>query len=223
MAFALVANTGSGSTTGNTFATAGINTTGANLLVAAVGTYIGTGGVVTDSNGNTWNKLTVRGIGATIDFTLWWSSPTTVGSGHTFTCTTTATYPSMCVQAWSGAAASPFDQENGAATGAATSLATGSLTPSENNCLVVSGVCEGGADSDATVDSSMTRSDLVVWVSAQHVLSAMSYIVQTTAAAINPTWSWASTISAGVGIATFKAAAVAGGTTHFLPTLGAGA
>ncbi len=102
MAFALVANAGSGSGT-----TSAVDTTGADLLVAAVAYFDGAG-TVTDSKGNTWTGLTPATPGSGRACRLLYCVPTSVGGGHTFS--TPSGFGGLCVSAWSGVdTATPFD------------------------------------------------------------------------------------------------------------------
>jgi hypothetical protein len=120
-------------------ATGAIDTTGANLLVVAISQYAGVEtGIVSDNKGNTWAALTTQAMGSVLSRLYYTASPT-VGSGHTFTLGGTV-YGTIAVQAWSGANTVPFNVENGAATAGGVggvSLQPGSVTPSQNNSLVV--------------------------------------------------------------------------------------
>src|SRR6266536_1343851 len=74
----------------NSPTTTGIDTTGADLLVASVHEYAGgPAGTVSDSKGNTWHALTPQGSGATTKITIFyaWGSGLSVGAGHTFSYT----------------------------------------------------------------------------------------------------------------------------------------
>src|SRR5262245_31953689 len=114
MAFARIAGAKAGSADGHSVTTGAIDTTGATLLILVVGQESAVADcAISDSKGNTWNALTeqVEGAGRGA---IYWSRPTSVGSGHTFTAEQTNSFPAICVEAWSGAHASPFDQQNGA-------------------------------------------------------------------------------------------------------------
>lgn len=209
MAFTLLANTGAGGTsTGVT--TSGIDTTGADLLVAVV-SQVGTTGTFSDSKGNTWTPLTQYSNAGGAACQLYWCVPSSVGSGHTFSYSMAGSYPSVAVTAWSGAAASPYDQETGSSAGSGSSLATGSITPSENNCLVITGFQVDGV-SYSSIDGGFTTSDTVAFSFANHEAGGMAYLIQTSAASANPTWTFTGSSSyLATGIAVFKAAAGGGG------------
>ena len=124
MAFSLVANTAKGTADTVSVTTDAIDTTGADLIVINTATFITSdrGVAVTDSKGNTWTPLT-QYDGSDSTTRLYYSLNPTVGTGHTFTATSTGTvavvYPSIQVSAWSGAHdTASYDVENGA-TGSA--------------------------------------------------------------------------------------------------------
>jgi hypothetical protein len=199
MAYSLVAHVGAGSPNTNSFDTSGINTTGANLIVISIGTF-GANANPTDSKGNTWTALTQRTNSSRNQQLFYCASPT-VGSGHTFNPNSgNASYPTINVTAWSGAAASPFDQQSGAA-----SRQPGSITPSEDNCLLVTGVMDQGGGA-TTIDSGFTISDTET-NDGNHFNSSAAYLVQTTAGAVNPSWS-ADSSNIVSAMASFKAATV---------------
>ncbi|MFM2357274.1 MAG: hypothetical protein RJA61_11 [Candidatus Parcubacteria bacterium] len=202
-AFNLIANTGAGSSGGNNVTTGAIDTTGANLIVVVVSWYSGAANTLSDSKGNTWTALTAYAAGNTQQRIYYAYNPT-VGSGHTFTATNSS-YPSIAVSAWSGAATSPYDVENGSSGSGITSKQPGSVTPSENNELIITGL---GFDTSNTlsINSGFTISNQLNYTVGNYMGGAMAYLVQTTSAAVNPTWSWSSSMGVSTGIATFKAA-----------------
>lgn len=191
-----------------------IDTTGANLLVVAYSHVAGATPTLSDSKGNTWSSVAVSVGGADWDLRLYYSVPSSVGSGHTFTVAAggAEVQASVSVQAWAGAATTPLDQTNNnyAGTGSDTSVQPGSVTPSEANELVVTALENrfDSSDSSRSINSGFTISGQ----SGNHDNSAslaLAYLVQTSAAAVNPTWSWSSGGTANAVIGTFKASAAA--------------
>lgn len=220
MAYALAANAAAGSTDGNAATTSGIDTTGANLLVVAVTYYVLGGTVsVSDSKGNTWTQAAEDGgNNATGHATLFYSKNPSVGSGHTFTVTSTGGFPGICAAAFSGAdTAAPFDQQSAFGSGGASSIQPGSVTPSEDNELLVTAVSKAAAGVTASVDGGFSETDEFDLVGGQHFGLAMAYLVQTSAAAANPTWTLSGSASTAAAIATFKAGAGGGGGGVFNP------
>jgi hypothetical protein len=96
----------------------------------------------------------------------------------------------------------------------ATALATGSVTPSAANELVVTAEGQGAAGgSPFTINLGFTITDQKAQVGGQADGGGLAYLIQTTATAVNPTWTGVSNGNMVVTIATFKAAA-AGGTAR---------
>ena len=137
-----------------------------------------------------------------------YTKPSSVGSGHTFTVSNAAvTFPEIEVYAVSGSHATPLDQLAGATSGgtSVTSLATGSITPTQNNELIISGWgLSGTTTGTPTINSGMTISDFLNGVGGSYVAGGTAYKTQSTAAAINPTWSWATSAPAYAVIVSFK-------------------
>lgn len=205
-AVTLLTHTGAGGLN-NDVTTSPIDTTGATLLVIVEGRA---GAVVTptDSKGNTWTKLnTVTGVAISA---IYYSANPTVGTGHTFTVTGSGNFPALTVAAFSGVVAvSPFDQQSVGDTGTVTSIQPHSVTPSENNELIVTGLEISGVVGSLAVDSSFTIIDNIPFVNSNSFGVALAYLVQGTAAAVNPTWSWTTSTNVACTIATFKASASA--------------
>lgn len=193
--------------------TSGIDTTGADLIVVSVSWYIVDTPIgsltFSDSKSNTWTRLTDSTGGGVAANVLYYCQSPTVGSGHTFT--TNGAYVSVCVAAFSGSTSSPFDVQNGSgAAGGAGTIQPGSITPTVDNELVMCGFCGGAGTSPVSIDGGFTK--IVEEPVSSSFGGAIAYLIQTTAAAANPTWTLsASGSSKATRIASFKAAA--GGTT----------
>jgi hypothetical protein len=203
--YSLISNTADGNESADSVTTSAIDTTGANLIVISLAWYAGTTSncTPTDSNSNTWSALTQANAYNAGKNQLFYAYAPTVGSGHTFSCSCTSGTPALAVAAFSGAASAPFDQQSTAIAdaGGETSHATGSITPTQDNELIISGfgtlIPETfSADSGMTIANQITAG----------VGGGLAYKIQTTAAAINVTWSWTtSTPYVALTIASFKA------------------
>jgi len=222
MAFSLIASVGAGSTNGNNVTTAGITTTGANLIIIGVASYsVNTIETVSDSKSNTWTRLTIytegTGGGAGARHTLYYCLAPTVGTGHTFTASGTTIFPSINVVAFSGAKVTAvFDVENGAAGFV---YQPGSVTPSQNNSLIVTGIHSWQSSIPNTINSGFTVSTTQNYIGGQRFGAGLAYLIQSTAAAVNPTWTSNNpTAHDAVGIAVFKPEPVAttGNSNFFL-------
>jgi hypothetical protein len=205
-AWSLINHTGAASPTfGSSCVTPGITTTGATLFVVAVNNNTGSGTqVMSDSNSNTWTAIASGGDTNGFTDTMWYSASPSVGTGHTFQFTGNGC--TINVLAFSGSAVSPLDQsifisdQNGSTT-----FNVGPLTPSVNNELVVSANGNGQGGNYSSIDSGFTAEDPQNQVVSTSYGGAIAYLIQTTAAAVNPTWTYtAATNFAGVA-ASFQA------------------
>lgn len=205
--YTLLAHRGDG--TGANGGTSGtIDTTGADLIVCVISgdssAYLADTLGITDSKSNSWTQLTEKRNAGDGGVAIWYSRPTSVGTGHTFSVTGTATYGTILITAWSGSVATPFDVQNGAASGGAvTTLQPGSVTPNETNELVIAGIVYDQTSGTVSVDSSFTISDQVNQTSFQYYGGALAYKVQTSVVSDNPTWTISSSAASAV-IASFK-------------------
>lgn len=224
MAISIVVTATAGSATGTNVTTGAVDTTGATGLVLIASTYAGGGAVdsISDSKGNTWTALTPQATSFP-RVTIYYSIPTSVGSGHTFTNTVTAGFPSLAVYALAGTHATTFydSVQSGANSnsGAATSLQPGSVTPSQANCIVITGFGNDPGAGSLAIDSSFSTPLVTTYLAANHEGVGAAYIIQTSASAVNPTWSWSGGARASAPIAVFRAAA-AGGSIIINPLTG---
>ncbi len=209
MAFNFIAGTSAGSADSHSITTSEIDTTLADLIVVHVSCY-NADPILDDFKLNTWTGLTLQGSTSSRSRLFYCVNPI-VGTNHWFRASTGTTYPSVSVVAVRGSKSSPLDQQNGVYNGGTVnSTQTGSITPSENDCLVVTGVNDYGTS--ALIDSGFTA--IVTDYSAgNHLGGAIAYKIQTIAAAVNPTWSWTgSPAEVAATIASFKTAVHTGDT-----------
>ncbi len=218
MAFTLIANTAKASAAGADTTTNAIDTTGANLIVINVAWLNGGGRTMSfsDSKSNTWTAMPIQQQGGGLAQDSFYCYAPTVGSGHTFTASKGGSniFSSVYVQAWSGAGTSPFDQSNGAILTAVTTAEAGSITPTQSNELIVAYLEENEATAFAvSIGSSYTISDQITAVGGGTIGGAFAYLLQGSAAATNPSWSWnTGTHDANLSIASFKGIPASGPT-----------
>lgn len=189
---------GGWSATGGT--TTAINTTGANLIVLALGWYVGSAtATVSDSKGNTWIALTDVSGGFS-KHQIYYAKNATVGTGHTFTISmSTSAWPGAFVYAISGAdTTAPFDVQNSFANVLSSGPISIAVTPTINGSFIVTGLRTGNATtSTVSIDLS--------FILTKNTGGAAAYIIQTTAATINPTWNYSGgNQGAAITIASFK-------------------
>lgn len=209
MAYALISNSapaqGLASAT-----TAGIDTTGADLLIIALCCDDAHTATPTDSKSNTWTQLTSY-TQTNVRVRLWYSTPSSVGTNHTFSSNGLGFVGTILGAAFSGAAqSSPADQQSGA-NGFVATLQPGSITPSENNELIWSHFGINAAGSPMSIDSGFTELAEADFSAGVAYGGSFAYKIQTTAAAVNPTWTRTNTNGCACTQASFKVPSV---TTH---------
>jgi hypothetical protein len=211
----LVAATGS--TSSNAATTASLDTTGCDFFVIIASSLSETTPLaITDSKSNTpWNALTLYPIASNNrSIQIHWCRPTSVGTGHTFTGTLSGQFPGIVVMGFSGSDASPYDgTENGNAPGGpVTTRQPGSITPTEDDCLLISGaMLDLHTGADPAIGGGFTLGAFLPFTSGQSVATGGAYLIQTTANPANPTWSWSGAQIAAADIAAFRAAPAGAG------------
>lgn len=192
-------------TAGGTATTSNAVDTSAAKLVVLQGVWQGGGAISVDDNkGNVWTPLTLR-QGTYAKVQLWYSviDPSKRGAGHTFTFHTPAgCYPCLGYCVLSGDAFA-FDQECGAGSGSVTSFAPGSLTPSEDNCVLVCGLNWRVGTSPPTVNGGFSENHSPPF-SGNNIGCSIGSLLQGTLAAANPLWSWAGATDCAAAMACFK-------------------
>jgi len=193
----LIANTSCNNTSsGGNCTTSAVNTTGANICIWTVSDFgsNGTAGSVADLAGNIWYgpylQCDTTCGGGTENNRVYYAPNLITNASETFTWTGT-TFASSAIACFSGVAHSaPIGQftQAGAATSVST-LAAGSMTPVSANNLIVTSWANGSATAGPTVSSPYTITNSHFNVS-NTTAYGLAYDVQTTAAAINGTWSW---------------------------------
>lgn len=192
MAISLVTHVGAnGSATGVT--TAGVNTTGATtifLAVAALSTA-SAAVAVSDSKSNKYYLLSTQAIaGSNGQIQIYFCNNPTVGSGHTFTVSGTSIFASICAAVFSGGF-SAYEKISGATATSVQTIQPGSITPSANGELLITALGEGTGATGSTsnsIDSSFTITDQIHYSTGSYFGASLAYLVQATAAAVNPTW-----------------------------------
>lgn len=211
MAYAAINSVGWQSSNTNGGTSASVNMIGADLLVVGTGEQ-GSFNSLTDSESNVYTALRgtpdYNGAGVSLHYCV---GPT-VSSAMTFTLGGTGTYPAMAASGWSGSHASPYDQVSSDANVFSTTIQPGSITPSEDDCLLVTFVETVTTDTVPSVSSPFAVLQAADGVSGICYGYGLAYEIQTTATARNPTWTVADFIEAAI-MASFKAGAGGGGVT----------
>ena len=199
-----------------------LDTTGGDIIFFLCESYTGgTACTVSDSKSNTWNTAppTTQTAAGLTRLQLYYAKNANVGTSHTFT-VSSASYATSCVAAFSGSdTSSPYDQEAGSTVASGMTVTPGSVTPTTDNQIVISGMA-GNFNNTLSVDSGFTIIDQIQYV--PFFSTALSYKIQTTAAAVNPVWTWVTSGDAAALNATFKSSGGAAPAPKRLMTLGAG-
>lgn len=215
---------------------ASVNTSGANFLVGMITSFAGAA-APTYSDGttgcanpcNTWTALTTYTGNSRQQIQIFYSQNPTVGSGHTCKASAVTNSFSTCfLMAFSGMLTSGVFQagtDSGAHNAGLTStIAPGSITPGSSPALVVSGY-EGDQSFNLTsVGSSfiIPTSGTVNFLASNWFGGSMAYLIQSTAAAVNPTWQDGGNDNLIANIAAFQGSSGVVSTLHMLTTLGVG-
>jgi hypothetical protein len=194
-----------------------VDTSGANFI--AVWFSGGSGArTLSDSKGNTWIPLTEYNVFFGTRVGRWYYaynlSGGLVGASHTFGVTGSGTAPTLMVLWYSGvlATADPFDtgNESGNSNNSQIDIQAGAVTPSEDGCLVLSGLFTD-AQRTPTIDSGFVKEQATTDNNFGHFYGAAGDLIQTTATAVNPKWTLTSTDIVLSANAVFKATPGAGG------------
>ena len=196
--------------------TSGVDTTGATILLLAVATDNGVPALstVSDSKSNTWTALTARST-TNCRTRLYYVLNPSVGASHTVTVNEVGGAVSLAFHAFGGVT---FTYEQEAAGGNASGVVTispGSQTPGSNGALVVSNFANAsGVLSGLACGSGLTVYQHSPYTGGSNYGSALSALEQTTAAAINPAWTWTNNVDAVASGAVFTV--VPGGAQNVL-------
>jgi hypothetical protein len=207
-------NVCAGSSDGTTVSTAAVDTTGATLIVASVSDHPANSGTISDSQTLTWTTSLSSANATGSEVKLFFAVATSTNASHTFTYSGASTFPAICVIAFAGThATTPYTGQESTATAASNSVQPGSLTPSEDNCVVVSGLSfNDNAGQTFSISGGWTIAGQVAYSGGQHFGVGLGYSIQTTATASNPTWSFAaSSADLGASSAVFKSDGGGGG------------
>ncbi len=193
--------------------TPAITTTGATLLVVAIANFgaLASGITVTDSKGNIWHTITASPFATTsYSVTIFYSynsggGALVLGTGHTATISGGA-FEGIVFAAFNGTLASgstPLDQQNTNGATAATPYSSGSITPTQNGCLVLSTAGQNTTNGvQLTVNGNFTLGATFA-KTASAAECGLAYYVQPTAGSVAATWTDLSGNCVGAAIASF--------------------
>ncbi len=196
------------SSAGNAVTTSNIDCHLADLIVVSIQSYTGDSGTsgVSDSQSDAYSTAVTQAQSDCAGLLkIYFVHGSSFSSSMNFTATGSATFPAIQVQGFSGSASSPLDQTNSASSGTTfvNSIQPGSITPTQDNELVVTNVFVCGVRT-WTVNDSFTITDQST-ETANAEGGALAYLIQTTATAVDPTWSeGGANVTPAAAIASFK-------------------
>lgn len=199
MSFSLLTGGVSGTNSAGT-TSSGIDTTTAKLIVINTAWYSGIGNpVLSDNKSNTWNPLTQRSTITPTSSKPYYCINPIVGSGHTFTLAGVSTFPSLAYLIFTGDGI--YESENGSSVTNST-IQPGSLTPSVDNSLLITGAQQEETDTFVGVDGGFTAYTLDI-SGGNYEAVGIAYLIQTSKAAANPTWTFSGGTRCTANIACF--------------------
>ncbi len=206
MAFSLLVNAShNNGGTGTVATTPARDTTGAKIITLV--TTQASNNTPTDSASNTWAKRS-EALNGSARCSIWECINPTTNASHTFSLT--ATVPGIAMAAFAGTP-DVFDQSNNATGSSVSSLATGSVTPTADNELIIDAALCSSVDPNS-IDAGQTLLEHFTGDGATVFGTGLAYEIQTSATTRNPTFTFSgSSGTAGACIATFKQVAAAGG------------
>lgn len=215
MAYTFVNQVSAGSGGGSGVTTGAVNFSSLDstgLIVLCVASYeVGSIGV-TDSQSNVYDSFPEEinsGDGA---LQIFYKFNPSVSSSMTFEVTGANNYPSIVAMGFTGAVTSPADQDaaGGLNTGG-TTVQPGSITPSEDNELIIAALChENTGAGGISINSGFVDAPYqVAHDGAGHYGVAASYLIQTSAGAINPTFTSSASVALIADQVSFKAGGAA--------------
>ncbi len=173
------------------------DTTGADFIVCHVSSEYTNAPTITDFYMNTWHVISFTGNvqTGTEQSNIIYAYNATVGASEVITATTAANgYPAFDCDAFSGMdlTSAVLDQNIAANSGSGNSLATGPLTPANAGSVIITGLASEFS-SAPSVDSSILPSGTGSYILfhalvGNNYAEAEGYKIQTSAAAINVTW-----------------------------------
>lgn len=196
-------------------ASGSFTTTGSNLIVVSVAMDVtGNAGASTlptliDSKSNTWTQAVQ--VGTNRSSTIFYSINPVTGTGHTFTVggiqggvtQNSNLFACATMSCYSGASGG-LGTTNSNQTFSSTTTTTGSVTPAFNGSLFITCLAYDHVTQTPSINDSLTVDDRIAYLAGTNTGIASAHLIQTTAGALNPTWTnAASTTDMVATIATF--------------------
>lgn len=193
----------------NSPVTPSMNMTSADLIVISANWTSGANPTLQDSGGNSYTNIITLTNPSSFKTGFWYIHAPNVSSSMTFTLSGVNVYGNIIVQGWSGSVTGPLDQSNNSVSWTGNTITPGSITPVQANELVVTCVGSndpGGAGWGYTINGGYTvPGNNSVQQTGSNYGGSMAYLLQTIAAATNPTWTDALSVNGlSTAIASFR-------------------
>jgi hypothetical protein len=163
-----------------------INTVGKTLLVA----YTGTAGhcpTPTNTSNTVWTKCIEQTDGSSGWVTIWTTPVSGGNASESVGIVGSFIYPTLILETYSGGNGGILDQFVATTgSGSTATVQPGTMTPAANNELVVSAMISHVRSTSLTVNSGFSTP--VTNMSTTAVFTGAAHSIQTTATAVNPTW-----------------------------------
>jgi len=192
MAFTYIGSVGASGDL-DTVTTAGVNTTGAKIILISASYYVaGTLPItITDSKGNTWIPLTeqIGGLNIIISRIYYCINPT-IGVGHTFTGAGVGSYTAIQVSYFSSIGTPTYDTQNSSIIFSTFTSQGCSITPANNDSLIFSSCVTWQGKSPIIVNSGFAIGSSNEYDGTTTFMNANAYLIQGTASLVTPEFTW---------------------------------
>lgn len=194
-----------------------VDTTGSNFISVSSSNYNLNAVSLSDNLANVWT-LDITQASSQQTTNIWSCHNPTVGAGHTFTLTGVGT-PSYCTISvvWASGISNIAVQSTNSVGSVAPSIQPGSVTPAENGDLIITSNCSWSSTS-GSIDSGFSSNYVPFNTSNSNLAGGMGWLIQPTAAAINPTWTFSGSVPCAAAIAVYKATQIATSYTLVAPS-----
>jgi hypothetical protein len=189
----------------NAVTTLTTDSSGCSIIICCVATFSGLpSSTLLDNKGNNYTLAVAKNTVSSYYTAIYYCVNPSVGSGHAWSISQSGKYPSICVIGFSGGSPTPTLDATSSFAGAGnvSSIQPGSITPSQNNEIII--VSRNGEDNGTiSVNGSFAMFGQNSNTGGSERCGG-AYLIQTTAVASNPTLTWAVNGNAVVAQSSFK-------------------
>lgn len=186
--------------------TISVSTAGSNLIVVAMSYIRPTTPTLSDGFGNTYTQLTkFEDANSNGSVMIWYNYGGTMGSTHSWTTNCRLGVTSVIAASGARSVTTPFDQVTGSCSNASPTIPdpwfTGTITPSVDDCLLVTCVCQNAGVGAPGVPTGYTL--VGAFPVGTSFPGGAAYKIQTASAAENPGWDIFTTANVSSTVADF--------------------